>query len=1009
MTTERNEGADTGPMPDADLLDEEHLEDADRPEEQATLRMKQEIEASLDKTDETPEPKTPRGDITGPLMESRTVRDSTSQTPIAELKARDVEFLEEDELTLSDLGREQLSEGEEAISDTFRVSPQTPSGHDLLPELRGQFIGRTELLAQLKEHFLQARRGGELCFLTLVGEPGIGKTRVTREFARAVRGAIPDARVLSGAAALTTGRSYEAVARALSERFGISRDESAEQVRHKIQQAVAEALPESSHVDVPPLIAHLMQIPFPDSPVIESLAQAGQLELRAYIALRRFIMRDTQRGPLLLCFDGMENATNETVNLIHYLADGLKGRPVMILSTAREEIFKRHTNWGQGDYATHRLDVPPVPSAEAEALLVDLFHGADIPDEMLEVARDHLGGIPRSIHEFTRFSLETGILVPSGPKWYVDGDRLAEVSLPRTHLDILRARLHSLPPVEQGLLQKAAVVGEVFWLDAVVALYRSASISSNDPDGPTLEQIAAAGESMRTQVGEGIKALCERGLITECSQTTIAGEREFRFAHPPTFELAYEMLDDSLRHRFHHLAAQWLEARPEGRDEVRQEQVGHHFERAGDLRAAATRFRRAADAARSRYFVHKAIRLYQRALACLGDFDLVTRLHLWHDLGSVLQHKGDFDGALDAYERMVRLGWVVASRPKAAVAFNKMGRVWRQKGNLNLAREYLQRGLDMFRQANDERGVATSLDDLGQVHWLLGRYDEALDHSANALEMRRQMGDKRSIALSLSNIGNIEKDRGLFDEAESCYREALRLREGISDAHGYVISLNNLAALACERGDIEHARETWENALAEAERIGAVPLQMILLNNLGELSTRNNKPAEARQRLQRAITLATEIDDQRTYIDVLRNLALVELLEGNNEKARKYGEQCVDLAREARLPEMVGKAHLALAEVHAQTLFDASASPEQNAARDYFHKAIAVFRQMGNESELAKALRLFGEYLIEHAATQQGIEALREAQKLFAKLGMPEAKPLERVLSDLETTGPATA
>ncbi|MBW2732190.1 MAG: tetratricopeptide repeat protein [Deltaproteobacteria bacterium] len=991
MTTERNEGG-TGATPDANLLDENQIEEADRPEEAATLR----------------EIGTADGPITGPLMPSQSsVIEPTNRTPITEFSDHEVEFLEEDDLTLSDVGREQLSEGEEAISDTFRASPQSPAGHDLLPELRGQFIGRTELLAQLKECFLQVRRNGELCFLTLLGEPGVGKSRVTREFARAVRGAIPDARVLSGAAAPTARRSYEAVARALSERFGISREETPEEIRHKIQQAVAEALPESSHVDVPPLIAHLMQIPFPDSPVLESLAQAGQLELRAYIALRRFIMRDTERGPLLLCFDGMENATNETVNLIHYLADGLKGRPVMVLSTARDDIFRRHTNWGQGDFATRRLDVAPMPNLEAEALLVDLFHDALIPDEMLEVAREHLGGIPRSIHELTRFSLETGILVPRGSTWFVDKERLKEVSLPRTHVDILRARLHSLPPTEQGLLQQAAVVGEVFWLDAVVALHRSASITSNDPDGPTLEQIAAVGESMRAKVAEGIKALCERGLITECSDSTIAGEREFRFAPPPTFELTHEMLDDSVRHRFHQLAAQWLEARPEGRDEVRQEQVGHHFERAGDLRSAATRFRRAADAARSRYFVHKAIRLYRRALTCLGDFDLITRLHLWHDLGSVLQHKGDFDGALDAYERMVRLGWVVASRPKAAVAFNKMGRVWRQKGNLNLAAEYLQRGLDMFRQANDERGVATSLDDLGQIHWLLGHYDEALDHSANALEMRRQMGNQRSIALSLSNIGNIEKDRGLFNEAESCYREALRLRQAVGDAHGYVISLNNLAALDCERGNLDHAQESWKNALAEAERIGAVPLQMVILNNLGELSTRNNKPAEARQRLQRAMSLATEIDDPRTYIDVLRNLALVELQEGNSEKAQKYGEQCIRLARDARLPEMVGKAHLALAEVHAQTLFDASASHEQSTARDYFRKAIGVFRQMGNEGELAKALRLFGEYLIEQASTQQGIKTLREAQGLFSKLGMREAKTLDRVLADLENTGPS--
>ena len=939
---------------------------------------------------------------------------TTSNT--SEVPEDDIEFIDDDDDALlvdQPAGPTHLSEGEEAISDTFRrrKDDTTARGHESAPPaLRAGFVGRSKELQQLKQLFLQMRKSGRLCFVTLAGPAGCGKERLAREFSRSVRAAIPDARVLWGAISPVAQRTYEAVAQALGERFGIGVDDTPEDCQRKISGAVEESLPAAYHQDVPALLAHLMQIPFPDNQVIEALAQVpGQLEMRSYVALRRFLERDAQQGPLLLCFDGMEQATAEAINLLHYLADGLQGSPVMILATVRPELLRHQPVWARGDFSSQTLNLGGMEPDDAEALFRELSSVANPPASLTTVVRDQLSGNPRSIFEFTRYLVESAILTRTDAGFSISAERLANTAIPGTLEDILRARLHALPKAERSLIEMCAAVGRVFWLDAVVALVRSASTVGDAPDGPTLEQIAAAGERTRLQVLAGLKTMAAAGFVIEAANSRIPGEQEFCFVYAPTWDLAYELLDESIRRDCHRLAAQWLEARPEGRDPAHQEDVGNHFAKAGDTRAAAARYRRAADAARSSYFNHQAIRLYKQSLERLGDTDLVARLHIWHDLGSVYQHRGDFDKALDAYERMVRLSWVVASRPKAAVAFNKMGRVWRQKGNLNLALEYLQRGLEMFTQARDDRGIATSLDDIGQIHWMQGRYEAALDHSARALEMRRQVGDQRSIAVSLSNIGNIEKDRGLFDEAESCYQEALRLRRAVGDVYGYVVSLNNLAALACDRGELTRAKETWEQSLEEAERIGAVPLQVILLNNLGELATRTNRPQDARARLQTALDLAMEIDEQRTYIDVLRNLAMVELLEGNTEKARRYGTECLSLARRARLPELVAKARMVLAEVSAQTLFDASAPQDAGGATGYFRQAIAIFRELGNDAELARALRRLGEYQVERAETKSALAYLSEAHRLFTRLGMPDAQTLGSVIADLEQTGPGAS
>jgi tetratricopeptide (TPR) repeat protein len=482
--------------------------------------------------------------------------------------------------------------------------------------------------------------------------------------------------------------------------------------------------------------------------------------------------------------------------------------------------------------------------------------------------------------------------------------------------------------------------------------------------------------------------------------------RDYRFAYPLLWASAYESIDESTRRKYHKLVAQWLELRPEGRAAVAQEDVARHLELAGDANGAAARYRRAADAARRSFFNDKAIRLYARALACIGEHDLAARIHLWHDLGSVYELKGDFEAALGAFERMLRLSWVVASRTKAAVAFNKMGRVWRRKGDLKLALEYLARGQELFEQSLDARGIAGSLDDIGHVLYLLGRYDEAYEKVTKGLAARGRRGDKRSIAHSLSNLGNIQQMRGRFPEARNCHTEALDLRRAIGDRAGVIASLNNLAVLAFEVGDYEAARTGWEQALDEAEDIGALPLQALALANLGELALIEGRHEEARSRIEDALEISEDIDDRRLTTEALRNLALLEHATGG-ERAVALGERALEIARSAGLRDNEGRCLVALGEVVAGNLFDADKTDEMprdgelTSAESYYRRGLDLLRDIGNESELAKALERFGRYKVERGEIAAGKSLLQEALTIFSRLGMHQTSDVEKVLTAL--------
>jgi predicted ATPase len=503
--------------------------------------------------------------------------------------------------------------------DLFPTPPSDQTAVTAAPyELRTRFVGRERALDQLRKAFEDTVELGELSFAAVIGPPGAGKSRLTRELARTIKQRWPEARFLSGSAGGPSTLPHAGFVRILSQRFGITTADSVESSQEKIIAGVGEVLPASKVTEIAHLLAHLMRVGFPQSPIVEPLGHApSQLETRTFIAVKRFLAADAEKGPLVLCFDDLERAGAETINLLHYLAAGLMSSPIMLLCVARPSLGDAHPSFGEGEVPLERVDLGPLDQYEVENLMRELLRHVDrFPESIVEHAKK-LGGLPRTLLELVRLLLEAEVIHRSGATtWSFDQARLARLELPTEHPEILARRLDTMPAADRDLLEKASVCGEVFWLDAVVALQRAAALSVTDPDGPSLGDIAAAGDRTRLSTAQTLAKLVEREWIVDQTESSIPGEREYRFAYPPLWDVVYAGLDEASRRRYHRRVAQWLELRPEGRGEEAQEEVARHLERAGDGDAAAARYRRAGDAARRAYFNEKAIRLYAQALAC---------------------------------------------------------------------------------------------------------------------------------------------------------------------------------------------------------------------------------------------------------------------------------------------------------------------------------------------------------------------------------------------------------
>ena len=875
-------------------------------------------------------------------------------------------------------------------------------------ELRSRFTARRSSMIDLMAMFEAAVARADLGrFAVVVGEPGMGKTHLLAELVRRTKTHASGPLVLRAAAgdsAAPLSPPFATMIRALSSWFGLVAGEDNAKSRDRIAASVADVMPATRVPEVAHLVAHMMGVPFVDSPVIGPLADAPQrLETRIFMAVRRLLAAIAERTPVLIVLENLESAGAETINLVQYLAAGLVASPVMIATSATPALFERHPSFGDGDAAAKRIDLTALSADDAEALLRDLLRTIDdIPASVVRHARE-LGGLPRAVHEYVRLLLESDCIVRGdGLTWRFDVTRLGKLTLPRTYDELIATRLAMMPPLERRVIEMAAVVGEMCWLDVLIAIDRTQSTQGRDPDGPTLAQIAKIGDDARNAVTSAISKLIESEWLVDVATTSLAGEREMRFSYPSLWTIVYRGIEDSRRRIYHATAARWLELRPDARGASAAPEIARHLELAGEPQKAAARYRQAAEAARENYSNEQAIRYFDRALACIGDADIAARIHLWHDLGSVYELIGDFEAALGAFERMLRLSWLAASKTKAAVAFNKMGRVWRRKGDLRLALEYLGRGLDLFRTADDERGIAGSLDDVGKALQFLGRYDEAFAKITEALARRGKSGDPRSIASSLSNLGAVQHDRGNFDAAFHCHQEALELRRSAGDRLGVIVSQNNLAVLSFELGDFADARVGWTLALADAEAIGALPMSALVLTNLGELALRQGKHEEAKSRLEDALEIIEDINDKQLETECCRHIATLEMALGHHRAAHELAERALKVAHDAGFLEKEAQAHLTLGELGSASIYDATrdsapdlrnvaVAPEDEPAvraAKHFEAALAILRKIGNEAELAKANEAYGRYQIERGEVTGGQKHVKEALAAFTRLGL---------------------
>ena len=849
-----------------------------------------------------------------------------------------------------------------------------------LSMLRSPLFGRDDDLAVLQEA-LDEVIAGQPRVVTVLGPAGVGKTRLIQDFILGQReGGNTPVNVYRGSAR-DHATGYGIFARLLRARFGLVEGMDPEDATQQIHHAVSKVHDDRKVGDVVYFLGQLLGLSFPESPLTKAVKHdAKQTELLRRAVFRAFVEADAAMAPQILVFDDLHLAHQQSLALLRYLIECLDA-PVLLLCAARPELLAQHDDWDRMGGARHEaIELPALEDAAAAAVMRALLARCDAPvDALVETACSFAVGNPAMLEQMVRIYHDAGVLQAvheqDKTRWVVHADKLASAQLPVTIEDAVSARLSALDIEEKRLLEYASVMGSVFWEAGFVAVQRDGEAAPDywgEEDHEDSERIS-----------EILQDLVSRDYVLRLPDSTFSGTNEYIFKHNKERVAIEGQIGAAAKRRYHRAVADWLEHQPKilSNDEYCS-MLASHREGAGQGIEAGRMYLRAANAARASYANVKACEYYERGLALLGDAAVAQRILALHNYGDVLQMTGRINDALSAFEEMLALAYRLDLRTKGGAAHNRIGRLYREIGELDEAERHLKTALALFRDAADERGISSTIDDIGKLHWMRGEYDVALAELRDGLARREQLGDQRSIALSLNNLGSVLQDSGDFKAALTAFDQALQIRRNISDLFGVVVTLNNLGTVEQDLRSYDRALMLFQEAREVAEEIGSRNRLAIIFTNIGECYYSSNKPNKAIEVLRKAETLCDELGDKIGLADALRGLGKAYLLQGDLAHARDCISRAVDIFAAARSKVHLGSALRTLGEITAAGGWGAA---HTKSAREYYARSVAIFEQTGNEVELARTFRVYAKFLKAEPEYQDDLEAHQEAQQMAVR------------------------
>jgi len=850
-----------------------------------------------------------------------------------------------------------------------REAPERPSAETPL-------VGREEELAFLLGLWDSAVAARRPRLATLLGAPGIGKSRLLLALAEHAQ---PDGAVHWGRCLpYGEGITYWPVTEILRSAAQIRHDDDQESISAKLG-----ALLESfSAVNLDELrtvaaaAANLLGVSTTPLGTF-SAEEIGQSEL--HLGVRRLLQLLAGERPLLLMFEDVHWAEPTLLELVRSLVHPDDELPILIVASARPELKELDPAFGDHEL----VELEPLDETESRALLVALVGREQAEGGPLEPLLQKAGGNPLFLEETVRM-VEDAALDPD-----VSPDALP---IPDNLQALIGSRLDALGSRDKRVAQQASVVGGTFWKGAVSHL-----------------------DSSNGELSDSLATLTRRDFVQAHEESTIAGDHEYAFKHILIRDVAYERLPKGRRAELHVRFTDWLSALPTPAGEF-VEIVAYHLEQACRLAGqiarspieppileAASALASAAEKAERREGLREARRYYERALALLGEDYPEESVELRLRLERARARLGEVREACQELATVAEDALAVGRPDLRCLALLTLGNIDHMESRVSEARDRLTEAQVLALQSGDLSLQVRAAYSLSAVRGdYEGKADEAIEDLRSAVSVAEEMDDRTLRVEGHLRLGFLRFNSGDIAGSE---RELLRCTElagELGSLRDQARATYRLGLVKYYRGEVDEAERLNLQARDWLERTGESYFQLQNLQVLGRYALARNDLEEAERRLRQAVPIAVEVGGCEV-LEVYRFLIETLVRQSRVTDAATLLEFAW---RDVPAEDLAAQAHALLARAAVRT------GEGDRQALELYPQAIDLFEQQPLPIEAADARIAFAAALRDFGNLDDARAQLRLGREAFERMGAPGPcafidDELERITSGTGQAGPA--
>lgn len=732
-----------------------------------------------------------------------------------------------------DKAEEMQFKGRDGLTQTYIVKYAKPRGFHVLDRMvegiEIPMVGRDKEMETLQADYMDALENQHTHIATVIGEAGVGKSRLLAEFDFWVE-TLPGAVRYLAANVTPQMKStpYSLFHELFLNHLEIHDKDTKAVIHEKFDKLVNEQFTQkSAH-----LMGEFLGFDFSESPhLIEYnndphvIHDLGAQAVGEYFQSLCAIPLDAEdhapnKQPTVIFFDDIQWADPGSHELITYLSEEFSNLSLMIIAMARPQFLQENPKWGLEIPYHTQLEVKPLSVADSENLIREILQKVQkIPGSLRKLIIKNADGNPFYIEELIHMLIEEEIIIKGQEHWWIEKSKLKNLSVPSTLTGIVQARLDKLPKNEKALLQRAAVIGQVFWDEALNELAHEDEIEIGIPP-------------------EVLSDLQAHQLVVMKTESLFEGAQEFVFKSAIIREVAYESVLKRQRNRYHERTAEWLIKHSDDHPENYVSLIAEHYLLSGNHARAIPYLQRAAELAMHVGDYKVAVRDYEHIVRILPkDAPPVERIEMTKKAGLAYLEIGDVRMAEQRLQSALELAREIKDPRRIPRILTYLGETAIKAGRTRQAHIYLDEALPLARECADPETLAFALMRSASLYKHEQDFKTSLTYFQESLNYFRQTGDKLLQARTLRKMGSAATQAGNYADAQTAYEESLKICEELNDRWCQSNALNSLGDLARVQGDLKGATTRYEQALELAESIANHHLLALLDLNLGNVAS----------------------------------------------------------------------------------------------------------------------------------------------------------------------------